>query len=361
MIRLPLAPIVPTDHNAGMDLSSFLRERQPRWDRLTEVLNQVDQAGLESLSSDEINSLFSLYRLVSSDLNLVATRTANPALVEYLEALVGRAYVHLVPRRRYRIFREWWKVVRYRFPRLIRREQKLLGLVTVIFIASVAFGYLATMLVPSTAEVFLPQEHVNVSPSKRVAELEAMEREGKTRVDTAGKHAQFTTFLFTHNIRVSFLCFSLGLTFGIGTVALLVMNSAMLGSLAALYAADGVLSFFIGWVGPHGVIELPSILFASLGGLMLARAQFRRDRGSFLYQLRLMRRDLVDLLIGTCTLLVVAGVVEGGFSQVNEPTIPYTLKHAVAAILFIALLAYLFWIPVTQKDPEEAEYELAVG
>jgi uncharacterized membrane protein SpoIIM required for sporulation len=344
-----------------MDLSSFLRERQPRWDRLSQVLDQVDQAGLESLSSEEIHRLFSLYRLVSSDLNLVATRTANPALIEYLESLVGRAYVHLVPRRRYRLFREWWKVVRYRFPRLIRKERNLMGLVTAIFVLSVAFGYLATALVPTTAEIFLPAEHVNVSPSARVASLEALERSGKTRVDTAGKHAEFTTFLFTHNIRVSFLCFSLGLTFGIGTVALLVMNSAMLGSLAALYAADGVLSFFIAWVGPHGAIELPSILFASLGGLMLARAQFRRDRGSFLYQLRQMRGDLIDLLIGTCSLLVIAGIVEGGFSQVNEPTIPYPLKHAVAVILFIALVAYLFWMPVKEKNADVVSHELAVA
>jgi len=343
-----------------MDLSSFLRERQPRWDRLSQVLDRVDQAGLESLSSEEVNRLFSLYRLVSSDLNLVATRTANPALIEYLESLVGRAYVHLVPRRRYRLFREWWKVVRFRFPLLIRRERNLLALVTAIFVASVAFGYITTALIPSTAEVFLPEEHVNISPSERVRSLEALERSGNTRVDSASKHAHFTTFLFTHNIRVSFLCFSLGLTLGIGTVALLVMNSAMLGSLAALYAEDGVLSFFIGWVGPHGVIELPSILFASLGGLMLARAQFRRDRGSFFYQLRQMRRDLVDLLIGTCSLLVIAGIVEGGFSQVNEPTIPYPLKHAVAAILFVALLAYLFWMPVKEKNADVVSHELAV-
>jgi uncharacterized membrane protein SpoIIM required for sporulation len=89
----------------------------------------------------------------------------------------------------------------------------------------------------------------------------------------------FTTFLFTHNIRVTVLGFALGFTFGIGTVLILFFNGAMLGSLAALYLSDGVMVFFLAWVGPHGVIELPCVICGCMAGLMLARAQFRRDAG----------------------------------------------------------------------------------
>ena len=75
---------------------------------------------------------------------------------------------------------------------------------------------------------------------------------------------------------------------------------------------------------------------------MIAQRQLRRSGGPFLRQIREIRPKLVDLIIGTCTLLVLAGAIEGGFSQINEPTISYTFKIAVAITVFGALIGYLF-------------------
>jgi len=333
-----------------MNLNQFLQERRPRWQQLERLLDRVEREGLESLSPREADQFFAVYRLVSSDLNLVQTRTANPALLEYLEGLVGRAYANLAIADHARPLRAWWRIVRYDFPALIRSEVRILALAAAVLAAGIAFGFLATWVTPETADVFLPPTHTAVRPSERVAQLEAMEEKGQTRIDTAGKHALFTSFLMTHNIRVTIFGFALGFTFGIGTVIILFYNGALLGSLMSLYFQDGVGTFFVAWVGPHGAIELPCILFGCTAGLMLARAQFRRDRGSLMAQLRLLRRPLVQILIGTATLLGVAALVEGGFSQVNEPTLPYELKIAVAGALFLALIFYLFWMPVRKKQ-----------
>ena len=75
-----------------MDLNQFLRERRARWQRLSFLLDRVDASGVGALNPREADELFSLYRLTSSDLNLVQTRTGNPSLIEYLEALVARGY-----------------------------------------------------------------------------------------------------------------------------------------------------------------------------------------------------------------------------------------------------------------------------
>jgi len=332
-----------------MDLNQFLTERRPRWQRLTALLDRVDRRGLDALSPDETEELFALYRLVSSDLNLVQTRTGNPTLLEYLEGLVGRAYANLALPKRTNVLRAWWDTLRHRFPAALRAEKGLFLLAAAAMLAGALFGFVATLVAPETAEVFLPPSHLTESPSQRVARLEQMEREGKSRIEGAGSHAAFSSFLFTHNIRVTVLGFALGFTFGIGTILILFYNGVILGGVAAQYFADGVMTFFVAWVGPHGSIELPCILFGCTAGLMLARAQFRRDEGSLRVQLRGLRPRLVTLLVGTASLLVVAGIIEGGFSQINEPTIPYPLKIAVAAVLFVALVAYLFFIPV-RKD-----------
>ncbi|MHC4885014.1 MAG: stage II sporulation protein M [Planctomycetota bacterium] len=339
-----------------MDLTQFLHHRQPRWQRLSELLDRVDKQGIENLSNEEANELFSLYRLVSSDLNLMQTRTGNPALLDFLEGLVGRAYAVLSVPHRLRPLRGWWRIVRNRFPAIIRAESSLVLLAAVVMAAGALFGFCATLVDVRSAQVFLAPfpGHAMEAPRARVERLEAMEREGETRVDNVGDHASFTTMLFTHNIRVTVLAFALGLTFGLGTVILLFYNGTILGSLAALYLEDGVITFFLAWVGPHGAIELPCIVFGAAAGLILARAQYRRDEGSLRQQLRTLRPRLVTLLIGTATLLVLAGVIEGGFSQVNEPTLSYGLKIAVAVVFFAGLMGYLFWMPLTQ-DTVDAE------
>jgi len=43
--------------------------------------------------------------------------------------------------------------------------------------------------------------------------------------------------------------------------------------------------------------------------------------------------------MGTIPMLVVAGLIEGFFSQSNAPV---AMKFSLAAVLFLALLAYLF-------------------
>ena len=350
-----------------MQLNRFLEQRRLRWQRLSDLLDRIDSRGWHGLSSQEVDEMFSLYRLVSSDLNLAQTRTANPAVLEYLEGLVARAYAMLAVPRKARPFKAWWRIMRHRFPAIIRRERWLFALAAAVTVVGIVFGYVTTYLVPSTDTVFLDASHLSETPAHRVHRLEQMERDGNTRVDSGGTYAVFSSFLFTHNIRVIVFCFALGLTFGIGTTMMLFYNGAMLGSLACLYWKDGVMMFFLGWVGPHGSIEIPCVLFGGMAGYMLARAQLNVKQGTVWEQITDMRPVLVDLLIGASSLLVVAGCIEGGFSQINAPTLPYPLKIAVACVLFCLLMVYLFWIPIDDQAlsdhavDEAAEREWAVG
>jgi uncharacterized membrane protein SpoIIM required for sporulation len=332
-----------------MDLNSFLRQRRPRWQRLSDLVDRIDQTGLESLRVGEADELFSLYRLTSSDLNLVQTKTGNAGVVDYLEGLVARAYAQLAGSKRANFFHSWWMILRHYFPAAIRAEWRMVLLSTITMLLGVACGLAATWGNPSSAEIFLPPEHLVQTPRERVASLEQMEREGHTRVGSADENVAFAVYLFNNNIRVGVMAFALGLTFGVGTIVVLFFNGAMLGSLMTLYLADSEGKFFFAWIGPHGSLELPCTIIAGAAGLMLAVQQLRRGDQPILMKFRSIRPRLVDILIGESTLLVIAGSIEGGFSQINEPTINYWFKIAVAAILFAALIFYLFLMPVKPR------------
>ena len=48
------------------------------------------------------------------------------------------------------------------------------------------------------------------------------------------------------------------------------------------------------------------------------------------------------MMIGTAITLIMAGIIEGSFSQFSAKTIPYSLKIAIALVLFAGLMVYLF-------------------
>ena len=103
------------------------------------------------------------------------------------------------------------------------------------------------------------------------------------------------------------------------------------------------------WPNLHAaeVRKLSTLL--EISQALLAARQLNRRQGGLLVQVRAARTKLTDLLIGTATLLVIAGCIEGGFSQINEPTISYWFKIAVAAALFCALIVYVFIMPVCSE------------
>jgi uncharacterized membrane protein SpoIIM required for sporulation len=170
-------------------------------------------------------------------------------------------------------------------------------------------------------------------------------QEGLTAEHDTGQSAVFSSFLFTHNIQVTFLVFALGITFGVGTAFVLFWNGIPLGALAAQYHASGEGLFFWAWILPHGVVELTVVLIAGASGFVLAR-------GLWVPGLRSRRRALMDearvavaLVLGGMPMLVVAGLVEGTISQMHAPLVPYSAKLVFAALLFCAMLAYLLRRP----------------
>ena len=62
------------------------------------------------------------------------------------------------------------------------------------------------------------------------------------------------------------------MTWGVGTFIMLFYNGVALGAIVVDYIRDGQTKFLLGWLLPHGVVEIPAILIAGQAGLILAFA-----------------------------------------------------------------------------------------
>lgn len=319
------------------DVDRFLRERKPLWYELDTLLRRAELEGVHVLGLDGARRMAKLYRVVSSDLLRARTELVDAAVVDSLNDLVGRGYsiVHGAEERR--TSGAVTNFVLRGYPRLVRSERKLFMLAAFVLAVGAVVGAGAMARDPGATTVLIPEDHMMRSPTERVDD------DAESGPASAQKSALFTTFLFTHNIRVSFLLFALGMTAGAGTLALLAYNGVPLGALAVHYHAHGKAAFFWAWILPHGIIELTAICLAATGGLVLARAIVSPGRRPRREAVAEAGKRATQLVLGTMPIFVLAGLVEGTVSQLHPPHVPFALKYATAALVSGAVWAYLIW------------------
>lgn len=314
----------------------FIRDRAGRWAELADLVGDAEARGLHRMEIGDAQRLVALYRAASGDLMMARAGAATAAVTDQLNALLSRAYVVVYrgPRLRPREVAEF--VVRG-FPRLVRQQAAVIMLAAALFACGGLFGAAGVALDPAGAAYLVDEQHRRLEPRERVRLDEGEAAAG------GGDQARFSAFLFTHNIRVSFLAFVLGATFGIGTAVVLFMNGVMLGSLAVLYHRAGEGLFFWAWILPHGIPELTAVFIAGGAGLLLGRAMIAASPGpgARMAALRATGPGAVRLVLGLMPILVLAGVIEGTISQVHEPALPYPAKLVFGLIVGALLFAWL--------------------
>lgn len=319
-----------------MNVERFLAERRAVWDELDAVLDRAERT---ALTREEMHALVGLYRRTCSDLNRARSHTANPEILSHLNQLTGRAYRfiyragHETP-----VWPAFVRLVTREIPAAFRRERNAILVAACAFLAGALFGSLAVLADPANGERLIPAMFFTESPRERVEKIER----GEERIENVEQAMHFGASLYTHNIKVTFLAFSLGaLTIVLG-IWILFYNGVILGAVGTLYVLDDVTVFFFAWVGPHGALELPAIIFGGAAGLLAGRALLMPGNLARGASLRRVLPSIWRIMIGAAMTLVLAGIIEGSFSQFSAKTVPYPIKIGVAILLFLGLMTYLF-------------------
>lgn len=320
-----------------LDIPRFLAAAQPVWRELETILDELENSPDTRLNIARAERFYRLYQQTSAHLAEVRHLTAERELRGYLENLVARAYARIYVRGGVRKRLSLWRWFTEQFPIAVRRQAGAFLWSVILMLAGALFGAVALRFDTSAKMAIMPFSHLKLSPSERVKK--EMEDQGRK---LAGGQARFSADLMTHNTRVSFLTLGLGMTYGLGTVVLLFYNGVILGAVALDYIADGQLLFLLGWLLPHGSIEIPAILIAGQAGLVLGSALIGwGGREPRRLRLRRVLPDIVTLAGGIAVMLVWAGLIESFFSQYHEPVVPYVVKIAFGLAQLLALTVFL--------------------
>jgi uncharacterized membrane protein SpoIIM required for sporulation len=320
-----------------IDLQRFLATERPFWAELERLLDQLEAEPNLRLPLDQVQRFHHLYERTAAGLAKLTTFSSEPETRRYLEHLVARAYgeIHETREKQRRIFPLRWLF--QTLPQTFRRHVRAFYLSLAITLAGCLFGGLATAFDPESRHVTMPFGHDQLRPSDRVRQ-----EESQTEDLLAGAKTPFSAKLMTHNTRISILTVALGMTWGAGTSLVLFYNGVSLGAICVDYIADGQARFLMGWLMPHGVIEIPAILIAGQAGLLLAGAMIGWGRRTRLRaRLREIVPDVVTLILGVAAMLIWAGFVEAFLSQYHEPAVPYAAKIGFGLFELLLLVVYL--------------------
>lgn len=274
-----------------------------------------------------------MYRQTASDLAAVREDASNRQLAAYLNQLLGRCHNLIYLGHKPKVS----GIVRFyrdSYPRAFRDTLSQTLLAFAIFLVAGIASWVVTAKDPAFAYRLL----------------------GPHMMETIEQHKMWTdsivtvkplasSGIMTNNLSVSFTTFALGITGGIGTIWMMLVNGLLIGVIGAATWKAGMALQLWSFVAPHGVLELPAIFIAGGAGLEIARGLLFPGMLPRKVSLAQAGGRAAKLVLGTIPLLIVAGLIEGFFSPSGAPVL---MKFAIAAVLFAALLVYLFG---TGKEP----------
>jgi uncharacterized membrane protein SpoIIM required for sporulation len=315
--------------NMGIDVNEFYTARKADWDQLTRLIERAGR-GLEQFTPQDVQALGRLYRLATSDLAVAQRDYPGHRITSYLNQLVARAHGVLY-RGEPLALRRIWRFIASGYPRAFRAAFPFILAAALMFALPALAAGLSAWLNPQAAVWLLPQEVQDLIPMIEKQEL---------WVDIPISERPYaSSFIMQNNIQVSFLAFAGGVTGGLLTTWVMVMNGLILGGLTGLTGHYGVGFDLWTFVIGHGVVELSVIFIAGGAGLMvgwgLLRPGLFRRRDALAQE----AQKAVRLLAGCVPLLIFAGLIEGFISPAQS--LPWFIKWGVGLLSGAVLYTYL--------------------
>jgi len=127
-----------------------------------------------------------------------------------------------------------------------------------IFIFSVGWGYLFAKDYPAEVQKVLQDLQRILEPIKEMSEM------------------QQVFFIFLNNSITGFLAILFGVVLGIFPLIMLLANGGMMGIMFFLSEENEVLSAFFTGIFPHGIIEIPVLIFCGAMGIKIGKLVIKK-------------------------------------------------------------------------------------
>lgn len=312
-----------------MTETQFIEENKDKWQELETLLNRKDK---------DPDKLHSLFVKVSIDLAYASTFYPKRSVRAYLNQLTQQVFDSMEAKKT-----EWGLDGIKNFfgnllPAEMYRSRKALLSSFLIFSIAVIIGMISSANNPDFLAIVVGEDYVEMTK-------ENINNGDPMAVYKNTEQSDMFFAITVNNIRVSFLCFILGIFGSLGTMILLFSNGIMLGSFQYFFYAKGLFveSFLTIWI--HGTLEISAIIIAGSAGIVLGNGLLFPKTYSRATSLQISAKRAVRIIIGAAPLFVIAGFLESFVTRLTD--LPSFVKLLIILISLIYILGmyviYPWW------------------
>ncbi len=318
-----------------MNIERWVRQRKKSWQKLETILANIDKSGMANLSQDDLRQLGRLYRATSADLSRARSYLVDRQLESYVNNLVVRAHNQVYQTTNNRLI-NLLCFLWIGFPNLVVKHFVYILLACALFALPLFASYFGTNMDIN----FARQEIIQGQPLVPDHIWSTIERREMWTDSVQNYSPLAASQIATHNIHVAILAFALGITFGLGTVWVLVINGLSIGTVFGVCHNFGIARNLLAFVAPHGVLELTAIFISGGAGLLMGKSMLFPGNYSRATSLKLAAKPALALFGGCIPILIIAGTIEGFVSPRTD--ISLLSRYWLSLTTFILLSLYLF-------------------
>lgn len=306
--------------------TNFIKQNKDKWGKFEKVLNE---------SKKDPEELSNLFMEVTDDLSYSRTFYPNRSVRAYLNNLAQRVFYDIYRNRKSRLkkFINFWKED---VPQIVF-ESKIDFLISLtVFSLAVIIGVFSSVMDADFPRVVLGDDYVEMTLRNI--------KEGKPM--SVYKDPNQTMMFFQiafNNLRVAFICFILGLSFGVGSIFFLLFNGIMLGAFQYLFFQHGVYFDSVLTIWLHGAIEICCIIIAGAAGIHLGKGLLFPGTFTRLQGLQLASRRALMIYLTIVPLIILAAFIESYITRYSDA--PYVLRAILIILSFGFMFGYFVFYP----------------
>ena len=307
---------------------------------------------MKSKEKVDPDRLASLFVEITDDLSYARTHFPEGRSTEFLNSLAAKTHLEIYRRKRERLsnLKSFWTED---VPMAIRQSH---GEMLFAFILTAIFffiGWVSSSLDSGFTRLVLGEGYVEMSINNI---------ESGDPMAVYGDSGMMGMFLFImlNNLKVMVLFFVLGITAGLGTLAIMFRNGVMLGTFHYLFYEYNETANFLSAVYMHGTIEISMMVVSGAAGLVLARGMLFPGTYSRMVSFRQKAAQGGRVILGIFPFVIGAAAIESFLTRfylsgglvLNLTVIGFS---AILVVWYFILLPIQVQNRIKRREAEQAE------
>jgi len=296
--------------------------------------NSVRWKSYEDYPSWDPDELTARFISLTDDLSYARTFYPGSTVLQYLNGLTSQTHGKLYSNRKEdsgRI-RTFWL---YELPYVFYKARFHLRYAFLFFLAAFLVGALSAANDETFVRLIMGDIYVNQT-------LENIKSGDPLAIYKSQSSADMFLSITVNNIKVSFMAFTLGVFFSVGTLFIMIQNGIMLGAFQYFFYQQGLLVASVLKIWIHGTLEISAIVIAGGAGLVVGNSLLFPGTYSRMESFTRGAREGLKMAVGLVPIFITAGFLE---SFVTRLTLPVWGSVAIITISAAFIIWYFLLYP----------------